>query len=700
MPNRLANESSPYLLQHQNNPVDWFPWGDEALKKARDENKPIFLSIGYSACHWCHVMEHESFENEKIAAYINEHFVPVKVDREERPDLDQIYMNAVQTLTGRGGWPMSVFLTPDQKPFYGGTYWPPTAGRGMPGFDQVLTAVNDAWTKRHEEVLGTADQLTARLDDIAQSAGGGDGPPLTHALLEGAVRQLEQEYDPEHGGFGPAPKFPASMDMALLLRMHAHTSRPALVDMVHHTLNQMANGGIYDHLGGGFARYSVDERWLVPHFEKMLYDNALLAGVLVDSYLATGDETHARVARETLDYTLRGMTAPAGGFYSTEDADSAPHDDPNGHKEEGLFYSWKPAEIRAILGEEAADRFCRVYDVTPLGNFEGRSILNLPKPIALCAEEFGVPAGELEKELAASRAKLFDAREKRPRPGLDDKVLTAWNGLMIEAMARAGAAFGEPRYVDAAGKAADFILTELRTDDGRLLHSWRGGSAKLDAYLDDYTAMADALVTLYEVTGDEQRIDQAAGLLDTVLADFADPDAGGFYYTATGHETLITRNKELTDNATPCGNSLAACALMRLGQLTGEARYLDAAHRTLEVSSLLMQRAPRAMGNMLAALDRQLGPSRELVLVGGGDDAKKIAGEIRRRYLPRCVLAMRTGEEYRSPLLAGAFEGKEAIGGEPTLYVCENHACQAPVAGAEAIRQTLSTLSPPPGGEG
>ncbi|MEM6799608.1 MAG: thioredoxin domain-containing protein [Planctomycetota bacterium] len=693
MPNRLADETSPYLLQHQNNPVDWYAWGEEALAKAKRGDKPIFLSIGYSACHWCHVMEHESFENAEIAAQLNDHFVCIKVDREERPDLDQIYMNAVQLLTGRGGWPMSVFLTPQLEPFFGGTYWPPAPARGMPGFNQVIAGVHDAWSNRRDKVTETADELTRRLQDASEPQG--DGAPLDGALLRAAGNQLERTFDPQHGGFGTAPKFPHAMDLQVLLRLWKHDGRQAWIDMARLTLDKMARGGMYDHLGGGFHRYSVDERWLVPHFEKMLYDNALLAGVYLEAFLATGDGAYERVVRETLDYVLRDMTDPAGGFYSTEDADSAPFEGAGvvgGENEEGLFYTWKPEEVRKVIGEDAADIFCRVYDISPIGNFEGRNILNLPKSIAQQAELLILDVDELVDGLAASRAKLFAARETRPRPGRDDKVLVGWNGLMIDAMARTGAALGEPRYVVAASKAADFILQTMSPASGQLLHSWRGGEAKLNAYLDDYTALANGLVSLYEATlvsaPVERYLDSASALLETVLEKFGDAERGGFFYTGADHERLITRNRDLTDNATPGGNSLAAMALVRLGKLTGRSDFLEAAHNTLAASSAMMQQAPMAMGQMLTALDLWLGPTPELVL--SGDDGA-LAAAIHRRFLPNRVVASRPGPAATetSPLLEATFAGKEATGGEPTLFVCENQACQEPVVGSTDIAKAI-----------
>jgi uncharacterized protein YyaL (SSP411 family) len=684
MPNHLVHETSPYLLQHRNNPVDWYPWGEEAIQKARREEKPIFLSIGYSACHWCHVMEHESFENEALAGTLNEHFVAIKVDREERPDLDQIYMNAVQMLTGRGGWPMSVFLTPELKPFYGGTYWPPTGGRGMPGFDQILAAVIDAWTHRREQAVTAADQLTEEIQKIGISAGG-DAESLTFDLIAAAVQQLQRIFDGTFGGFGQAPKFPHPMDLQLLLATYSRNKQPALLDMVRLTLDRMATGGIYDHLGGGFARYSVDARWLVPHFEKMLYDNALLARAYTEAFLVTGDANYETTVRETLDYVLRDMTDQAGGFYSAEDADS--------EGEEGLFYTWTADEIDAVLGEERGTTFGRVYDVTDAGNFEGRSILNLPKTIEQCAKILKRSPEDLAAELAESRAELFAVREKRVHPGKDDKVLAAWNGLVIDAMARAGAALGEPRYTAAAEKAGEFILQTMLRGDGRLLHTWRGGIAKLDAYLDDYTAVANSFVTLYESTGNERWIAEAVRLMDVVLEKFADP-AGGFFYTADDHEVLLTRTKELTDSSLPGGNALAATALLRLGKLLGNTEYLRTAEAVLAAAVPIMQRVPMAAGQMLLALDRYLGPAQELVLVGAGPAMNDAVRAVERSYLPRSVFGHRTDKAEAgstSPLLASLFAGKES-GGEPTLYVCENFACQEPAVGLAAIETKLDAV--------
>ena len=687
MSNRLAHETSPYLLQHRENPVDWHPWGPEALELARREEKPIFLSIGYSACHWCHVMEHESFENPAIARLMNENFVCIKVDREERPDLDQIYMNAVQLLTGRGGWPMSVFLTPDLKPFYGGTYWPPTARMGMPGFDQVLLAVADAWKNRRQQAIEHAEELTSHLSRFA------GGPPgageLSLWLIEAAGEALERSFDHRLGGFGGAPKFPHSMDLQVLLRLWKRHRRSEFLDIVTTTLDKMAAGGIYDHLGGGFHRYSVDERWLVPHFEKMLYDNALLTSAYVEGYLATGNAEYARVARETCDYVLRDMTDGARGFYSTEDADS--------EGEEGKFYVWTPREVEDVLGNEAAEIFCYVYDVTEPGNFEGHNILNLPKAIEVCAKIKGRDPEQLRAELAASRQKLLEVRGKRVRPGRDDKVLVAWNGLMIDALVKAAGAIDESRYLEAAEKAAAFILSEMRRSDGRLLHTWRAGQSKVDAYLDDYAALANALVSLYEATFNERYIEEAIALVEIMLKHFADSPAGGFFYTADDQEQLIARNKEMQDSSVPSGNALAATVLVRLGKLTGRSEYLETAEKTFRAATALLDRAPTAAGQMLLALDMYLGPTPEIVFLGDPVNANTatVLSHLRRTFIPNKVVALRpapAASDHRSSALDPRFTGKSAGDPDPTLFICQNFTCQAPASGIEAATKQIGAL--------
>ena len=688
MPNRLADETSPYLLQHKDNPVDWYPWGSAALERAKQEDTPIFLSIGYSACHWCHVMEHESFENDEIAKLLNESFVCIKVDREERPDLDQIYMNAVQLMTGHGGWPMSVFLTPTLQPFYGGTYWPPRSTRGMPGFDQVLAGVLDAWKNRRDQAIEQAAKITDYLAQvgIAEST----TTTLSLQLLQGAEAKLEQVFDFTHGGFGRAPKFPHPMDVQVMLRIWRRWPREGVLNMVTLTLEKMAGGGIYDHLAGGFARYSVDERWLVPHFEKMLYDNALLTGAYLDGFLATGNADYARVARETLDYILKYMTDEQGGFHSTEDADS--------EGEEGKFYVWTPDEIQAVLGQEAGTRFCYVYDVTAEGNFEGKNILNLPKTIAQCASIRGWDVDELRDELAESRQKLLAVRDRRVRPGKDDKVLVSWNGLMIDSMARAAGILHEgdgdhvpiqEKYVAAARRAAEFVLSHLRRSDGRLLHSWRQGKAKFDAYLDDYACMINARVTLYETDFDERWIDEAVQLADVLLNRFRDSNHGGFFYTADDHEKLIARQKDLHDSSVPSGNSIAATALVRLGKLCGKDDYVQAGEETLQSAVGLMQQSPTATGQMLVALDSFLGPTPEIVVMAdtANEETAGLLADLRRRYVPNRVIACRAPSDSsgRSGTLDPIFHGKSPGAGAPAAYVCQNFTCEAPAVGRDAI---------------
>ena len=685
MPNRLANETSPYLLQHANNPVDWYPWGREALERSKAEQKPIFLSIGYSACHWCHVMEHESFENASIATALNDKFINIKVDREERPDLDQIYMNAVQLITGRGGWPMSVFLTPDLQPFFGGTYWPPEASMGMPGFAQVIVGVEDAWLNRREQAIEQADELTRHLQQVGRTdeAAG----ELTPELMGNATAKLEQIFDFTNGSFGQAPKFPHSMDLQLLMRVWFRTRRDGVLDMVKLSLDKMARSGIYDHLAGGFARYSVDARWLVPHFEKMLYDNALLTAAYLDGYLITGDETYAQATRETLDYILSYMTDERGGFHSTEDADS--------EGVEGKFYVWTLAEIKEILGDEKAERFCYVYDVTESGNFEGNNILNLPKTIAQCAALRSWDLNELNDELAESRAALLAVRDQRIRPDKDDKILVSWNALMIDSMARASGILDESKYLAAASAATDFILSEMRRNDGRLLHSWRAGVAKFDAYLDDYTYLINALVSLYEASFDERWIDEAVTLADLVIAHFTDSAGGGFFFTADDHEQLITRSKDVHDSSVPSGNAMSATGLLRLGKLTGRSDYLEAARSALESTVGVMRQSPTAAGQLLIAADMLFGPTKEIAILGASKaDVSLVAADLSRRYAPNHVVAARTTDEAaHSAHLDPMFRGKQLANESVTVFVCENFACQGPVSGSDRIDELWNELT-------
>jgi uncharacterized protein len=692
MSNRLSRETSPYLLQHQNNPVDWNPWGPEALGRSKTEEKPIFLSIGYSACHWCHVMEHESFEDQSIADYLNQHFVCIKVDREERPDLDQVYMNAVQLMTGRGGWPMSVFLTPDLQPFFGGTYWPPSARGGMPGFDQVLRAVADAWQNRREMAIAQAAEMTEHLRGESGERKAESREKLSLSLLKSAEQKLQRAFDWTHGGFGAAPKFPHSMDLQVLLRTWQRqrpesSAKETALNMVTLTLDKMAQGGIYDHLAGGFARYSVDERWLVPHFEKMLYDNGLLMAAYLEAYTATGAARFARVASETADYILRYMTDPEGPFHSTEDADS--------EGEEGKFYVWTPPEIKAVLGQERGDIFCYVYDVSPQGNFEhGQSILNLPKAMSQCAALRGWELTKLEADLATMRQELLAVRDRRVRPGKDDKILVSWNALMIDALAKAGVILSRPDYLLAAEKAARFILTKMSRPDGRLWHTYRHGEAKLDAYLDDYGYFVNALVTLYESSFDEKWIDEAVRLSDIVLAWFADQERGGFYFTADDHEQLIARNKDLHDSSVPSGNAMVATALLRLGKLCGRNDYLSAAEGALLAGLGVMEHSPTAAGQLLIALDFYLGPVPEIVIVGPDNAETRAAlADLQQRFVPRHVIGRGKPGQQHSGNLSLLFAGRTSDGETSSVYICENFACQKPVSGEAAIRQSWDQLA-------
>ena len=673
--NRLIAETSPYLQQHAYNPVDWYPWGDEAIARSRELGRPIFLSIGYSACHWCHVMEHESFENDAIAAIMNEHFVCVKVDREERPDLDQIYMNAVQLLTGQGGWPMSVFLTPDLKPFFGGTYWPPTARWGRPGFREVLLAVNDAWSNRRERVESQSEEITEAV--VRASGVRAEPTSLTEDLLRGAEKDLLAAVDRTNGGFGSAPKFPHPMALRVLLRSWKRFGSDDALTAVTQTLDKMTNGGIYDHLGGGFARYSTDARWLVPHFEKMLYDNALLVPAYLEAFQATGNADYARVVRETLNYVLREMTQPEGGFYSTQDADS--------EGEEGRFFVWSEAEVRELLGNDA-DVFCACYDVSPAGNWEGKNILNRPRSHAQMAEQLQLSEEALEEVLSRCREALFETRSKRVAPGRDDKVLASWNGMMIAAMAQAARILNEPKYAAAAGDAARFVLSTMRDDSGRLLHSFKDGRARFNAYLDDYVCLIDGLVELFQTTGATEWLTSAVELAERVFEQFADSDAGGFFYTSTDHEQLITRSKDGMDNATPSGNGMAAYTLLRLGRLTSRADIEDQAIKTLEALSGQIDQMAMASGQSLMAIDFLIGPAWESVLIEGDDATEnaRVREFLNRQFEPNQLLAIRSGSTEASTL--ALFENRDAIGGQATLYRCQQSTCQQPLISAKAIQ--------------
>jgi len=676
--NQLAHESSPYLLQHAHNPVDWYPWGKEALAKAIAEDKPIFLSIGYSACHWCHVMEHESFENEQTAAIMNEYFINVKVDREERPDLDSIYMEAVVAMTGQGGWPMSVFLTPQGKPFYGGTYYPPTPRHGMPSFEQVLQSIAHAYRHQKDDVQQNADTLVNHIQKIiplqADSA-------LDPEVPELAIKTLAQNFDWNHGGFNGAPKFPQPMTYDFLLRAYHRNRDPKILEFVELTLQKMARGGMYDQLGGGFHRYSVDSMWLVPHFEKMLYDNALLARLYLHAYQLTGKPFYRRIVEETLDYVVREMTHSEGGFYSTQDADS--------EGEEGKFFLWTPAEVKAVLGETEGEIFCAAYDVTPRGNFEGKSIINIPTPFDQLVDMLAVDLEELNDILAGGRATLFAAREERVKPGRDEKIVTAWNGLMLAAFAEAGRVLDRPDYTAVAIKNANFVLSTMQ-QEGRLLRTWKAGSgkAKFKGYIEDYSFFADGLLALYQTTFAPKWFQQAQALMDIVLEHFED-EQGGFFDTADDHERLVMRPKDLQDNAIPAGNSMAVRVLLMLATYTGEAKYETPAIQTMSSLQGVMSQHAGAFAHWLGALEFALAPAKEIAVIGppAREDTLALLQPLQKPYHPHQVVTLVDGQNIAGhPALVAE---RSMIEGKATAYVCQNFTCRQPVTTAAALEELL-----------
>jgi uncharacterized protein len=669
MPNRLSDESSPYLLQHKDNPVDWLPWGEEALAKAREEDKPLLVSIGYSSCHWCHVMERESFESEEIASYMNEHFVPVKVDREERPDVDAIYMEAVQSMTGHGGWPLTAFCDTEGVPFYAGTYFPPEPRQGMPSFPMVMEAVSASWETRREEIGKATQRIREHLGAVGRMNPSDED--LSEAVLEEAVAALRGQADRQRGGFGGAPKFPPASALELLLARGETES-------VELTLDAMARGGIHDQIGGGFARYAVDENWLVPHFEKMLYDNALLARSYLHGFLVLGRERYRRVCEGTLDWALREMRGPEGGFYSALDADS--------EGEEGRFYVWTPEEIRAVLGDaglaaDAIDAVIAHYGVTDRGNFEGRNILFLPDGAD----------GRQPKGLEDARRALYEARSKRVWPGLDDKRICSWNALMIAALADAGMALGRADYVEAAVAGAEFVERDLRDGEGRLLRTFKpeaGDGSRVLGYLEDHAYLLEALLTLYEATFDVRWFDAARRTADEMIERFGDPERGGFFTTSPQHEELIARRKDIDDHPIPSGNSSAAYGLLRLGALTGEARYTEQAEGVFRLLVRAARRHPQALAHLLEALNFHVSGAREVAVVGpeGGDGLAELAGVVRRRFRPTVVLAGGPEGSERPELMLE----RHVVEGRPAAYVCENFACRQPVTEPHELAAALA----------
>jgi uncharacterized protein YyaL (SSP411 family) len=666
--NHLIDESSPYLLQHAHNPVDWYPWGDEAFEVARRENKPVLLSIGYSACHWCHVMAHESFENEEIAKLMNENFVNIKVDREERPDLDQIYMNAVQMMTHHGGWPMTVFLTPDAVPFYGGTYFPPQDRYNIPGFPRILISVADAFRERQDEIRANGVSLITELRRLSETSG--SDLPIEPELLDAAYVGVARNYDSINGGFGGAPKFPPAMTLEFLLRTYVRTGNREALEMVKFTSGKMANGGMYDQIGGGFHRYSTDARWLVPHFEKMLYDNALLSRLYLHYFQVSGEQSAHETVEGILDYVLREMTHPDGGFYSTQDADSEGH--------EGKFFVWDIKEIQQSLGEKDAAAFSAYYNITEAGNFEGKNIPN----VTLSDEE-------VAKSLEESRRRLFELRETRIKPDRDEKILTAWNGLMLASFAEAGVILNRRDYTDAARRNAEFVLSNLR-EDGRLLRTWKDGRAKFNAYLEDYAFLSEGLLTLFETTGELRWLKEAIALADRMIEEFWDDESGGFYFTGKSHESLIVRSKDYFDNATPSGNSVAAMVLLRLAALTGRESYRSLATAVLREIGEQIRRYPSGFGYALSAVDFLLSTPKEVAIVGKDQaDIRPLLAETWRRYLPNKVVAPGFGDDSVTAQITPLLANRPLLNGLATAYVCEHFACKQPVTDVSAFSEQL-----------
>ncbi len=718
-PNRLIREKSPYLVGHAYNPVEWYPWGEEAFERARRESKPIFLSVGYSTCHWCHVMEKESFENEEIAAILNRHFVSIKVDREERPDVDRVYMTFVQASTGSGGWPMSVFLTPDLKPFWGGTYWPPEDRYGRPGFGRILESVANTWQNERERVTGHAAEVAEYLRQASRANVSPSGS-LNASILDAAYREIKSGYDPAYGGFGDAPKFPRPAIFNFLLRIYARKGEHEALEMTLHTLNRMAAGGIHDHLGGGFHRYSVDAAWHVPHFEKMLYDQAQLAVSYTEAFQITREPSYASVVRNILDYVMRDLASPEGGFYAAEDADSLieENESPLGagkseteatdaagpHREhgEGAFYVWTAEEIERILGAEAAEIFNFCYGVEPNGNveddpqgeFRGKNILFVAHTLAESAQHFERPVEEIEATLRKARAKLFEARSRRPRPSLDDKILTAWNGLMLSALARAAAVLGEEKYLTAAEQAAAFIRSKLYdAATGTLRRRYRQGEAAIDGFLEDYAFLIQGLLDLYEASFRPAYLAWAMRLQEKQNELFWDHAAGGYFSTAASSADLPVRMRDRYDGAEPSGNSVAATNLLRLARLTGRGEWRADAEKTLQAFAQQLEKAPETLPQMLVALDFLLSPPREIIIAGDRQDAdtQALLRVAHAHFIPNKVLVAVDGpEEGREWARWLPFiENVKPLDGKATAYVCENFVCNLPTSDPRELARLL-----------
>ncbi|MHC4271246.1 MAG: thioredoxin domain-containing protein [Planctomycetota bacterium] len=683
--NNLINESSPYLLQHAHNPVDWYPWSDEAFKLAKEQDKPVFLSVGYSTCHWCHVMEHESFENVEIAKIMNENFINIKVDREQRPDVDKIYMDAVHMMTGSGGWPMSVFLTPDGKPFYGGTYFPPEDMYGRPGFKRILLSIADAWKNKREDILDSAGRISKSLQDINTTP---QSTELNEDVLKNAYYYFSNTFDPYYGGFGRAPKFPQPVNLSMLLIYWHTTGDKKALHMVETTLDAMASGGIYDHLGGGFHRYSTDAQWLVPHFEKMLYDQALISLSYIQAYQVTGKSDYALVAREIFDYVLRDMADPKGGFYSAEDADS--------EGKEGTFYLWEPDEVKEVLGVDDAEVFNSYYGVTAGGNFEdGKSILNINTSIEQLAAKSKKEKDEIEAILKSSREKLLEHRAKRPRPHLDDKVITAWNGLMISSLAYGGAVLNEQKYIDAAEKSAHFILETLQKDD-RLMRFYRNGQTVDLGYLNDYAFTILGLLDLYYATFDAHWLIEAQKQADSMIELFTDKENGPLYFTGSDAEKLIVRKVPSEDGVIPSGNSAAAMVLLKLSKLTMNQKYALRADKIINALSSQLASYPGHSSYLVSAFSFSSGPTREIVIAGDFEDSttREMLKLLKGNFLPHAVIMLNeTNQQTQLKKLSPFVAAQVAIDAKTTAYVCENFTCKEPVHTADELKEMLKSSS-------
>ncbi|NIM19099.1 MAG: DUF255 domain-containing protein [Candidatus Latescibacteria bacterium] len=688
--NRLAGEKSPYLIQHADNPVDWYPWGEEAFEKARSEDKPIFLSIGYSTCHWCHVMENESFEDPEVALLMNEAFVCIKVDREERPDIDHIYMTICQMATGGGGWPLTIIMTPDKKPFFTATYLPKRGRYGRPGMIELIPQIRDHWQNRRDELSQVGEKIT---DALRESVIQAPGESIGEETLRMAYEQLSSRYDSTHGGFGGKPKFPTPHNLLFLLRSWKRTGEPLALEMVEHTLREMRWGGIYDHIGFGFHRYSTDERWFLPHFEKMLYDQAMLAMAYTEAFQATGKEAYRKTAEEIFTYVLRDMTDPMGGFYSAEDADS--------EGEEGKFYLWATKEVLSVLGEQDGELFIRTYGLEKEGNYRdeaggaktGRNLLHLNKPLVDVASEVGAGEKSVVERIERMREMLFAEREKRTHPYKDDKILTDWNGLMIAALAKAAIAFDEPRYGSSAARAVDFVLKKMRDGRGRLYHRFRDGEASITANVDDYAFLIWGLIELYEATFELRYLKAAIALSEDLLQHFWDKNNGGFYITPDDGEKLLVRAKEIYDGATPSGNSVAMLDLLRLGRMTAKPELEEMADRIGRAFQASVSHAAAAYTQLLAAVDFGIGPSYEVVIVGEpeADDTRALQKALNSIFLPNKVVLFRPSGE-PSPEIAqiASFTGPQrTLDGKATVYVCKNYACELPTTEIGKMKELL-----------